>query len=129
MAYLLVCSMVRGIAMKNNQSIFKQPSRELAKLGSRELKKLTDKVCKKGKNHATTRIFKHIARGTTTGNYFDTYILNTATKSSNAPDKIANLNKKLKKQNLQIERLTPLGGWSKTQHAWVLVKSTEVQPC
>ena len=115
--------------MKNNQHIFEQPSRELAKLGNRELKRLADKVCKKGKKHATTRIFKHIARGTTTGNYFDTHILNTATKSSNAPDKIARLNKKLKKQNLQIERLTPLKGWSDTQHAWVLVKTGEVQPC
>jgi len=115
--------------MQNNQHIFEQPTRPLAKLGSRELKRLADKVCKKGKNHATTRIFKHIARGTTTGNYFDTYILNTATKSSNAPDKIARLNRKLKRQNLQIERLTPLDGWSKKQHAWVLVKAGEVQPC
>ena len=115
--------------MQNNQHIFEQPSRELAKLGSRELKKLAAKVCKKGKNHATTRIFKHIARGTTTGNYFDTYILNTATTSSNAPDKIAKLNRKLKNQNLQIERLTPLKGWSDRQHAWVLVKTGEVQPC
>ncbi|MDC3221599.1 hypothetical protein OAT97_00690 [Gammaproteobacteria bacterium] len=115
--------------MQNNQSIFKQPSRELAKLGSRERKRLADKVCKKSKKQATTRIFKHIARGTTTGNYFDTYILNTATTSSNAPDKIAKLNRKLKNQNLQIERLTPLDGWNTKQHAWVLVKAVEVQPC
>ena len=113
--------------MTNNQYIFEQPTRELAKLGNRELKRLAEHVCKKGKKHATTRILKHITRSTNTGNYFDTHILNTATKSSNAPDKIANLNKKLKKQNLQIERLTPLGGWSRTQHAWVLVKTGEVQ--
>ena len=118
MTCLLFLDMVRGVAMQNNQYIFEQPSRELAKLGSRELKRLTDKVCKKGKKHATTRIFKHIARGTNTGKYFDTHILNTSTKSSNAPDKIARLNKKLKRQNLQIERLTPLDGWNKKQHAW-----------
>jgi hypothetical protein len=121
--------MVRGVAMQNNQHIFKQPSRELAKLGSRERKRLATKVCKKNKKQATARIFKHIARGTTTGNYFDTHILNTATTSSNAPDKIARLNRKLKNHNLQIERLTPLDGWSDRQHAWVLVKAGEVQPC
>ena len=115
--------------MQNNQSIFEQPSRELAKLGSRERKRLAAKVCKKSKKQATARIFKHIARGTNTGNYFDTHILNTATKSSNAPDKIARLNRKLKNHNLKIERLTPLDGWSDRQHAWVLVKSREVQPC
>lgn len=115
--------------MQNNQHIFKQPSRELAKLGSRERKRLATKVCKKSKKQATARIFKHIARGTNTGNYFDTHILNTSTKSSNAPDKIARLNRKLKNHNLEIERLTPLDGWSKKQHAWVLVKAGEVQSC
>lgn len=129
MACSMLLDMVRGVAMQNNQSIFEQPSRPLAKLGSRELKRLTEQVCKKGKKHATTRIFKHIARGTNTGNYFDTHILNTSTTSSNAPDKIARLNRKLKNHNLQIERLTPLDGWSKKQHAWVLVKTGEVQPC
>ena len=115
--------------MQNNQSIFEQPARPLAKLGSRERKRLSNTICRGGKYNATKMMLISIARGTNTGNYFDTHILNTATTSSNAPDKIAKLNRKLKNQNLQIERLTPLDGWNTKQHAWVLVKAGEVSSC
>ena len=115
--------------MKNNQSIFEQPTRELAKLGSRELKNLSNTICRGGKYNATKMMLISIARGTTTGNYFDSFILNNSTHSTYAPDKIAKLNKRLKRQSLQIERLSPVKGWSARQHAWVLVKAGEVSSC
>ena len=80
-----------------------------------------------GKYNATTRIFTHIARGTNSGTYATTDYMFRATNASNPPDRIAKLNKRLKRQYLQIERLAPVKGWSTRQHAWVLVKYKEVQ--
>ncbi len=67
---LLSLDIVRGIAMQNNQSIFEQPARELAKLGSRERKRLSNTICRGGKYNATKMMLISIARGTNTGNYF-----------------------------------------------------------
>jgi hypothetical protein len=113
--------------MLNNQHLFKQPTKPLARIGNRELKKLTSVICRGGKYNATTRIFTHIARGTNARNYATTDFMFRATNASNPPAKIASLNKKLKRQYLQIERLAPVKGWSARQHAWVLVKDKEVQ--